>query len=118
MPSCSACRRARRPCSPRRALRFWSSPYWRRSRPPFGPCAWTCGEGSRADHLSGRNRPALNFRLREQPVQQLLAAPFISAKPPNEPLLALVLETDHEESVRTIDRWRHDLELRDLRGIP
>jgi hypothetical protein len=60
----------------------------------------------------------LNFRLREQPVQKLLAAPLISAEPANEPLLAFVLETNHEESVRTIDGWRHDLELRDLCGMP
>ena len=60
----------------------------------------------------------LNFGLREQPVQELLATPLVAAKPSNEPLLALVLETDHEEPVRTIDGRRHDLELRNLCGLP
>jgi len=47
-------------------------------------------------------------------VQELLATPFVAGKPSVEPLLALVLEPNHEEPVRTIDGRRHDLELRDL----
>ena len=50
-----------------------------------------------------RPREALHFRFGEQPVQKLLASPFVAAKPADEPLLALVLETDHEEPVRTVD---------------
>jgi hypothetical protein len=67
-----------------------------------------------ADRVRQETREALHFRFGEQPVQELLPPPLVAAKPADEPLLALVLETDHEKSVWTVDRRRHDLELRDL----
>jgi len=100
-------------------------PCWRPFQPPFAPCEWTSGEASRADYRgidpAGVNPVlphGLNLGLGEQSVQELLAAPLVTAKPSNKPLLALVLEANHEEPVRTVDGRRHDLERRDLRGIP
>lgn len=60
----------------------------------------------------------LNFGLRKQAVQELFALPFLAAEPADEPFLAFVLEADHEEPIRTVDGRRHDLELRDLCGVP
>ena len=61
---------------------------------------------------------ALGFGFGEKSVQQLLAAPFVAAEPADEPLFALALEADHEELVRSVERRRHDLERRHLRGMP
>ena len=51
-------------------------------------------------------------------MQHLLSPPLVAPEPPDESLLTLALEPDHEKPIRAIDGWRHDLELRDLRGHP
>lgn len=93
---------------------------------PAGDAAQLLAKKARPEHVAHASAPcvrreareALHFRFGEQPVQQLLPLPFVAAEPADEPLLALVLEADHEEPVRTVDGRRHDLELRDLCGVP
>ena len=52
-------------------------------------------------------------------MHRLLATPTNAiAKPPREALLAFPLEADHEASIGTIDRRRHDAKLGDLGNTP